>query len=283
MSRKSGWTEIRVNADPMLLEELSVPFFDMGCQGIDEQQNGFTVYFKKEHWTDATKMIFSSLLENKDITADKITYQTLEEENWNENWKEYFKTFRLGKNIIIKPDWEVYEAEDEEKVVTIIPKMAFGTGHHETTRLILKQLEETVRPGMSVLDAGCGTAILAIYCAVMGAGKITAFDVDAVAVENARENIMLNQVADRICLRCATLQDINKEAYDLITANINRNVLLDLAAPFNAYTRPGTILLLSGLLHEDKDAVLQQYNREGWILEKSEQRAEWLSLRLIKS
>ena len=167
--------------------------------------------------------------------------------------------------------------------MTIIPKMAFGTGHHETTRLILAQLEQTVERGMSVLDAGTGTAILAIYTALKGAKNILAFDTDPVAVENARENVLLNKVDDKIDLKCCTLQEIDPVPFDLIVANINRDVLLELAYAFVDYARTGTFLILSGLLVTDRDIVLKKYKEAGWQEQGSQQQGEWLSLKLIMS
>ena len=283
MITSGNWIEIKIEADPFLLEELSPYFFRMGCQGIDEHNHSFTLYFLREPWDDAKENELAAVLKKKNITADKIFYHSLKEENWNEKWKENFKTFRLGKNIIVKPDWEVYKAKAQETVVTIAPKMAFGTGHHETTRLILKQLEQTLKPGMSVLDAGTGSGILAICCALMGANNITAFDIDPQAIENASENVMLNNVADRIELKCCTLQQIARKEYDLIVANINRNVLLEIASAITNYVRQETVLLLSGLLLEDRETIVDAYVKVGWQVDNSEELGEWLLLKLIRN
>jgi len=278
MNSTDRWIEINIAVSPIILEELSFAFFNMGCEGINENEENFTLYFSKDLWDDSKKNELNSILAKKEISASKISYSSLKAENWNENWKENFKTFRVGENIIVKPDWESYQAKTDEHVVTIIPKMAFGTGHHETTQLILKQLEGIIKPGMSVLDAGTGTAILAIYCALMGAEKITAFDTDPIAIDNAQENTSLNNVADKIDLQCASLGDIKSENYDLIIANINRNVLLELAASFTRYAKEGTFLVLSGLLHTDEETILKLYNKEGWQLQSSDALGEWIAL-----
>ena len=141
MNVTENWLEINVSANPLVLEELSASFFEMGCQGINEFDDHFILYFSKDQWDDSRKSDLILILDKKEISADKISYHSIKDENWNEKWKENFKTFRVGKKIIIKPDWEEYNAINDEKVITVTPKMAFGTGHHETTQLILKQLE----------------------------------------------------------------------------------------------------------------------------------------------
>jgi ribosomal protein L11 methyltransferase len=282
MNKTSNWIEIIVKAEPLLLEELSASFFEIGCQGINENEKSFTLYFENKQWNDHKKAEVTGILAQKNIPAADISFNTIEEENWIEKWKENFKIFRVGKNIIVQPDWENYQAQADEQVVTIIPKMAFGTGHHETTQLILKQLEKTLHAGMSVLDAGCGTAILSIYAALKGAERIVAFDIDPVAIENARENVLLNKAGDKIELKCSTLQEIDSAPFDLIVANINRDILLELATAYVNYSRPGTLLILSGLLDIDGDVILKKYKEAGWQEVDRDHQGEWLCLNLIK-
>ena len=283
MNISGYWVEVTIAENPSILEELSVSFFQMGCQGINEHENSFTLYFPKDGWDETKKSKLNSILEQKNISDTRVSISSLKGENWNENWKENFKTFRVGQNIIVIPDWETYQPKESEQVITIASKMAFGTGHHETTQLILKQLEEIIKPGMSVIDAGTGSAILSIYTALKGASKIIAFDNDPVAIENGLENAQLNNVADKIDLRCCTLKDIENEPYDIIVANINRNILLELAHNFNSYAHKKTILVLSGLLIKDRNEILNAYTIEGWKLVKSDEQGEWLSLNFVYS
>lgn len=278
MDETTNWIDITIKADPQLLEELSASFFEIGCQGIHENDDSFTLYFAEAAWDDDLKMAVKQILEKKKINETDIGFHVLKDENWNEQWKEHFKTFRVGNNLIVKPDWENYTAKAREKVITISPKMAFGTGHHATTQLILKELEGIIKPAVTVLDAGTGSAILAIAAARLGASKITAFDVDSVAIENAQENTNLNGVSDRIDLKCCKLQEIERADYDCIIANINRNVLLELAGSFKDYAHVGTLLLLSGLLVTDRDVVADAYAQGGWKLKKKTRQDEWMCL-----
>jgi len=278
MVKQNNWIGISVKHSPEILEELSPQFFALGCQGINELERSFELCFSEKDFNDSVKRNLMVILKLKDIAENDIVFSVIEPENWNENWKENFKTFRVGQNIVVKPDWESYQSTNLETVITIAPKMAFGTGHHETTRLILELMEDVVKEGMSVLDAGTGSAILAIYAALKGAGITVAFDNDPEAIVNAEENCTLNDVSSKIELYCDDLSGIKKKEYDLIVANINRNVLMKLAIPFLEYSKPDNLLILSGLLVTDYDDILKQYSEAGWQLQKSKQQGEWMAL-----
>ncbi len=277
MQTQNNWIGIYIKYPPAVLEELSPYFFAMGCQGINELEYSFQLYFIERDFTDSVKIQLLEFLCSKGIDV-QIVFKKIEPENWNENWKENFKIFRVGKRIIVKPDWESYKAIEDEIVVTIAPKMAFGTGHHETTQLILSLMENIIQPGMPVLDAGTGSAILAVYAALKEAGTIVAFDSDPEAIENAKENCALNDVSSKIKLYCDDLSGIAKKEYGLIVANINRNVLLQLATPFLGYSAQGNLLILSGLLETDYKDILKKYSEAGWQLQKSEKKGEWCPL-----
>lgn len=281
MKLTGQWLEIIINENPSVLESLSPFFFEMGCEGINEFDGSFRLYFQLNRWNDNKYTELKTILNQKNIHESRIITKTIKDENWNENWKENFKSFKVGHNIIVKPDWEKYTAKENELVITIAPKMAFGTGHHETTQLILEQLEEIIKPGMSVLDAGTGSAILAIYCALKGAKKIMAFDNDPVAIENASENIFINKVKNKINLKCCVLKDIETEAYDVIVANINKNILLGYADRFKNYACNRTFLVLSGLLVADREEIIKTYKNEGWNFIRSDTSGEWISLNFL--
>lgn len=280
---KNDWLVITVKANPLILEELSELIFNIGSEGVEEKETSFDVYFNIKNWDSKKKEAFIKILEKKDISTKDILYSSIRSQNWNENWKENFKPFRLGSKIIIQPDWEKYQARKDEKVITIAPKMAFGTGHHETTKLILKQMEAEIITAATVLDAGTGSGILAIYAALCGAKKVVAFDFDPEAIANAVENCDLNNVSDKIDLLCTDINGIRPEPYNFIIANINKNVLLDSAESFRKYATESTTLILSGLLHSDKEEIKTNYESNGWIFKKSDQLGEWISLQFVYS
>ena len=153
------------------------------------------------------------------------------EEDWAHSWKAYYKPLHIGKKMVIVPKWEEYEPQQGEIIVTMDPGMAFGTGTHETTRLVIELLEETVKPGMKVADVGCGSGILAICAAKLGATCCRAYDIDPIAVRVARENIA---DSGESCVSCDVSDllkgvDISDGPYDLICANIVADIIIRMA------------------------------------------------------
>ena len=280
MNASKNWIELHLPLSGDMLERVSALLFSLGADGLEEKEGETVVYFPREKWTNETRLLLTSRLEQilPGYEKKKWKEQIIKEENWNEAWKEYFKTFHLTERIVIAPDWSTYQPEEDESLIIISPKMAFGTGHHETTQLILEWLENNLKPGMRVLDAGTGSGILAIYAAQNGAHSVTAFDVDPLATENAAENARLNNVEDRIAIYKGGLEQVPLTQYDLILANINRNVLLDLAGPFGRYLKKNGLLLLSGILKQDEEILRTVYEKSGYRMKSKHSKGEWLAL-----
>ncbi|MBQ9778979.1 MAG: 50S ribosomal protein L11 methyltransferase [Clostridia bacterium] len=182
----------------------------------------------------------------------------LNEEDWANSWKAYYKPLHIGKKMVIVPKWERYEPKEGEIIVTMDPGMAFGTGTHETTRLVIELLEESVTPGMKVLDVGCGSGILAICAAKLGATCCRAYDIDPVAVRVARENIADSGEG---CVTCDVSDllksvDLSDGPYDLICANIVADIIIRMAPDVGRYMKPDAILLASGIITERAEEVI---------------------------
>ncbi len=179
------------------------------------------------------------------------------EEDWANSWKAYYKPLHIGKKMVIVPKWERYEPKDGEIIVTMDPGMAFGTGTHETTRLVIELLEETVTPGMKVLDVGCGSGILAICAAKLGATLCRAYDIDPVAVRVARENIADSGEKNVTCDVSDLLKgvDLSDGPYDLICANIVADIIIRMAPDVGRYMKDDAILLASGIITERAEEV----------------------------
>lgn len=271
------WIEIKIISNPSVLEEISSYLFALGADGLQENTQDFTVYFPAEAWSPEVFQMLHAILLAHAPTAD-IRTSEIQRENWNERWKENFKPFRLTENCAIVPDWEADFDSGKARKIIISPKMAFGTGHHETTQLILQLLEKWLKAGDKVLDAGTGSAILAIYAALLGAGQVLAFDNDPVAIENAEENVALNAQTHCIKTKVATLEQVPQTPYDLILANINRNVLEQLAPNFAAYGHAKTRLVLSGLLISDRGQIQSAFSENGWALLDEAAKGEWMAM-----
>jgi len=173
----------------------------------------------------------------------------LREESWRDSWKKHFGIQRHGRALVVKPSWTHYRLKGGDIVIEIDPGMAFGTGQHPTTAMCLRALEDQVRTGASVLDLGCGSGILAIAAAKLGARRVLALDVDPNAVRAARENAAANAVADVIEVREGTLEAEGRP-FDVIVANISGLTLERLAVPLARSLAPGGSLITSGFLDD---------------------------------
>lgn len=187
------------------------------------------------------------------IAAEMVT-RTVAEEDWAEAWKEHFHVTRFGERIVVVPSWRAFDPRPGDVVLHLDPGMAFGTGQHETTRMCLEALESLIRPGARVLDAGCGSGILAIAAAALGAVEVAAIDVDDVCVRVTGENAARNGLADRIDVGAGRLGGTWPLAsppagFDVVVANIIAPVIIE-AAPMLAgvLAMPGGTLVVSGII-----------------------------------
>jgi ribosomal protein L11 methyltransferase len=278
MTAVSSWFEVGVGMNPVVLEEISAGLFALGCEGIAETEDGFRLYFAAGEWNTATENRVLRILRKADpeFSRDRMHTVQIPARNWNEEWKKSFKPFRAAPGVIIQPDWESVEPAAGEQVITITPKMAFGTGHHETTRLMLRLIPEYIATHDAVLDLGTGSGILAIYALRCGAGKVTGLDTDPEAIRNFQENCQLNGLADSADAIPGSLSDLPEgRQYDLILANIDKKTLLELAGQLAGYTHGQGFLLLSGILENDVREIRNAYEEAGWRFVKRVQEGEW--------
>lgn len=210
----------------------------------------------------------------------KLELVGINEEDWANNWKQYYKPVKIGERIVICPAWETYRPTGEELVVRMDPGMAFGTGTHETTRLMIRLLEAHTRPGCRMLDVGTGTGILAICASRLGAGGCRAYDIDPTAVRVARENIRESGLANITCDRSDLLKqvDLSEGQYDLISANIVADILIRMMPDVGAYLAPEGTLLLSGIVAERCDDVVNAAVANGFAIVDSLTENGWCAL-----
>ena len=193
----------------------------------------------------------------------KIELIGVNEEDWANSWKAYYKPLHIGRRMVIVPAWERYEEQPGEIIVRMDPGMAFGTGGHETTRLVIELLEETVKEGIRVADVGCGSGILAICAAKLGAKECKAYDIDPVAVRVARENIKDSGLTNVTCDVSDLLKgvDLAGGAYDLICANIVADIIIRMAPDVGRYMKDDAILLASGIITERAEEVIAELEK----------------------
>ncbi len=273
------WIKIKINIHPENLETVSPGLFNLGAEGVEEKDNRIIVYFKHGNWNPEINKKLSELLKRElpELGNIELNAAEIPTEAWNEKWKENFKPFKISEDLMIYPDWEPLPFTKDIDIIVISPKMAFGTGHHETTRLILEIIPQYLQEHLNVLDAGTGSGILAIYSIIKGAAHVTAYDFDPLATENTVENIRLNHVEDKISVITGELDDVPKKNYDLILANINKNILIDISGKLHEYIMNNGILILSGLLREDYEQIISVYNKN-WQLIDHKAKNEWIAL-----
>ena len=208
------------------------------------------------------------------LTGD-VELVGVNEEDWANNWKQYYKPIKIGDRIVICPAWETYEPTGSELVVRMDPGMAFGTGTHETTRLMIRLLERCTKSGCRMLDVGAGTGILAICASRLGAGICRAYDIDPTAVRVARENIRESGLENITCDRSDLLRqvDLSDGPYDLITANIVANAIMSLAPAVPGLMADNAVFIASGIIDTRKDEVIAALEAAGLaVLEVKEKR-----------
>ncbi len=203
-----------------------------------------------------------------------LDVDSIREEDWANNWKQYFKPFRIGEHMVVKPTWEDWTAEPGDRIIEIDPGMAFGTGTHETTALCIELIERYYREGR-LFDIGTGSGILAIAAALLGAKDVYAIDIDEDAVRVAKENVRLNGLSDRIDVEKGDLLKGVKGTYDFAVANILAPVICMLAKPLTAYLAPGGYFVCSGIIREMRDDVFNALNAAGYTILEERARGDW--------
>ncbi len=212
--------------------------------------------------------------------SPRVSVEIIEDQDWSENWKAHFKPFAIIPGLVVAPTWEEYQPVQGEQVIVMDPGMAFGTGHHETTRLCLELLQEAAAalPGGTVLDVGTGTGILGMAALLFGAARVSAVDNDPEAVRVADDNIRLNDLSERMDVSGRDLEDLDT-SFDVVTANIVHDVLLELADDLARLTKAGGLLILSGLLDgEQSRKLVGCFEKKALTLKSTRTDGQWAAL-----
>lgn len=235
-------------------------------------------------WFDMPSLprVLSSLREQLDLIrtpeygALSVATQGVKEEDWAENWKQYYKPFRLGDRMVVKPTWEPWDAQPGDLIIEIDPGMAFGTGTHETTAMCVQLIEKYYRGG-TLLDVGTGSGILAIAAARLGAKGIVAVDIDPDAVRVAKENVAHNGLSDAIEVRKGDLLQGLSQRFDFAVANILAPVICMLAAPLKGHLTPGARFVCSGVIAEAEGDVNEALLNAGYVIDEITRKGDWVA------
>ena len=213
----------------------------------------------------------------------KIEMNGVNEEDWANAWRTYYKPLHIGERMIIVPAWETYEPKDDEIIVTMDPGMAFGTGSHETTRLVIGLLEKYTKEGCRMLDVGCGSGILAICASKLGAGECFAYDIDPTAVRVAKENVEKSGQTNITCGVADLLRGVDESRpYDLITANIVADIIIRMAPDVGKLMHEGTVLLVSGIICPRSEDVVEALEQNGLKITERVVENDWCAMAVMK-
>lgn len=215
----------------------------------------------------------------------EVELMGVNEEDWANSWKQYYKPIKIGEKIVICPAWEQYTPAAGEIVIRMDPGMAFGTGTHETTRLVIRLLEKYTQAGQRMLDVGTGTGILAICASRLGAEICRAYDIDPTAVRVARENIKDSGLTNVTCDQSDLLKQVSLEGgqYDLVCANIVADIIIRMTPDVGKYMKDDAVLLASGIIAERCDDVIACFERNGFQIVECLTDNDWCGLAVMKA
>lgn len=279
------YKEFLITAEPFNTDLLSSILWELEITGINEDVNCLRVYAYPESNLnhDKISLQLKKLQQEGLIRNFNVEESIFEERNWNEEWEKSLSVIRVTEKIIIRPSFREYTAKEGEIIITIDPKMSFGTGEHQTTKLIIQMLEKYNLTGMKVLDAGTGTGILSVAAVKLGAARVIAFDIDEWCYENALENCTINNCSGQVEIRIGDINIVPESDFDMILANIQKNILLELSGVFINKLRSKGLLLLSGLLQEDEEDIIKDYSSKGFRHLETIHMDEWIAISLEKN
>lgn len=254
---------------------------DFDFYGFEQNENGLIAYVEKPRFNDSNREQIELMISTIP-GAEVAGFSEVEEQNWNESWEASIQPQSIG-SFFVRPTWSDEQPDEGQLLLEIDPKMSFGTGYHATTRLMLRRLSKLDCKGKRILDAGTGTGILAIAAVKLGADQAIAFDYDPLCEQNATENAIINNTGNIMDIRLGGIETVeNEEPFDLILANINRNIILEFLGRLISLLKEGGTLCLSGLLQTDETTVkaaLEPYDVK--VVDKQAE-GEWILLEVVR-
>ena len=287
------WIELSVVADSELIDPLVQIFDRYSKNGVVLENVGENIGYSKKATKVRTylksdtdyEIVFNQIDIGVRLLAhvgevSELSKRVLNEKEWHESWKKHFSILEIGKTLAIVPSWLKSKKVNRKIVIELDPGMAFGTGHHPTTRMCLEMLETLVKPCHTVLDLGCGSGILSIASAKMGSEKVIGIDNDETAIKVARENIKINGIGDSVSISNGSVpnKNIDKYSNDIVVANISSKVILDLSKEITEYLKPKGYLLISGFLDINESEIIDVFKKLNLNMVSKLGTADWVAL-----
>jgi ribosomal protein L11 methyltransferase len=275
MPKPTRWLVLTVQASSDAQKDvLTEGLLALGGSAVQEQGTELISYLSPPDDVDAL------LVSARATLGAGVSWRWQDDEDWSETWKRGLQPRRVGRHFVVAPTWTMPEKRAGDRLISIDPEMAFGTGEHATTRGALRFLEQCVQPGQQILDVGTGSAILAIGAALCGAKRVLGVEYDEDAIINARDNIVRNKVDAVVELETARVDDAylrghGQAAYDIIAANVLSSVLTPLLPAFYRSAKPGGHLILGGILETEADDMIDAAVAAGFTLRAEDLEEEW--------
>ena len=274
------YKEIKITTVPFDVETVSGMLWQLDIDGINEFDEYITIFISENKTTSRQDVeeILQQLVNENFLESFQTEEQVLEEKNWNEEYEKNVRVVEVTDRIVIKPSFKEYSPKPNQLIIRIDPKMSFGTGEHATTKLVLQHLEKSVLGGESVLDIGSGTGVLGIASVMLGASNALCIDNDEWCLLNGIENVKANGLENIIEVRQCELKDVNETGFDLVVANINKHILIDIVDLICDRIKKTGRLILSGLLDIDETDIVGLYASKGFELVEKSALDEWIAL-----
>ena len=305
------WIEVKIKTTTEAVEAVSNILYEVGVDGVVIEDSNDSIFKEKAEgdWDYIDESILENSYEgaivkgylpksgglldiielikqgveripsfNLDKGLGEVTTTEVYEEDWANEWKKYYKPKKIGNQIVIKPSWESYEAKENELIVELDPGMAFGTGTHETTMMCVQNLEKYINENSLVFDIGCGSGILSIVAAKLGAKEVLGVDLDQVAVDAAIRNVSDNNVADTVEIKKGNLMDVVDGKADIIVANIIADVIMGLSCYISDFMKKDAIFIASGIILEKVDEVVAELKNNKFEIISIDRQGEWAAI-----
>ena len=281
---ENNYFEVQISFNKKNYEELYNTLYLNGIENLLEEDGLIKIYFDE---SDSGKidLLKNDLLVNKIIKEKDFVSEKLENRNWNEEWENTIEPVYIKDKMIIYPSWKKDELKDTEGkiLIEIDPKMSFGTGHNETTQLVLELMSENIESTEEkMLDFGTGTGILTIAGIKMGVDHAVAIDIDEDSIENAEEYFQKNSVHENVTLLKANISEIDEDSFDIVCANIIRSVIIENMEHISGKIKPNGKLFLSGILLSEDQEILEYLTQYYFEIQDIISSAEWIGIYAVK-
>jgi len=280
---RRGWLVALCTVESDQADPVGLACFDLGSCGLQTEDLGdhvrLSAYFPATRSPRQLRRALTELFAPILGPHFQLSVNKIPDQDWSRAWRDYFRPVWATPRIVVHPPWLPVDVEPSQIAIAIDPGMAFGTGGHESTRLCLQALEDVIRPGNSCLDVGTGSGVLALAALRLGASRVVAVDVDPVAVENARENLRINGLAEAVvAFHVGRLNEMPAETFDVIMANIQRTILSPMLSDLKRRTAPHGRVILSGILVRERREFGSQVHGAGLRVGRMLTEGEWLCM-----